>query len=144
MTRKKVSTPKARAKGGERSLIMYRSRILSIPSIVRWRHARPGLHRTGRGPRRCRYRMGRGPPGAGLERVGELAAAGLSVVEDTGGALDPATQVELDALLDGEVLDSLRVGGPFASIGFIRERLDAFGEGWGGGALRVQPLARGG
>jgi len=84
-----------------------------------------------------------GPAGDRLERFREIAAARLSVVEDTGGALDPATQVELDALLDGEVLDSLRVGGPFASIGFIRERLDAFGEVWGGASLRIEPLGGG-
>ena len=84
-----------------------------------------------------------GPAGDRLERFREIAAARLSVVEDTGGPLDPATQVELDALLDGEVLDSLRVGGPFASIGFIRERLDAFGEVWGGASLRIEPLGGG-
>src|SRR3970040_1265985 len=79
-----------------------------------------------------------GPAGDPLERFREIAAAGLSVVEDTGGALDPATQVELDALLDGEVLDSLRVGGPLASIGFIRERLGALGAVWGGGARALE------
>lgn len=83
------------------------------------------------------------PAGDRIERFREIAVARLSVVEDTGGALDPASQVEIDALLDAEVLDSLRVGGPFASIGFIRERLDAFGEVWGGASLRIEPLGGG-
>jgi hypothetical protein len=84
-----------------------------------------------------------GPAGDRIERFREIAVTRLAVVEDTGGALDPASQVEIDALLDGEVLDSLRVGGPFASIGFIRERLDAFGEVWGGASLRIEPLGGG-
>ena len=58
-----------------------------------------------------------GPAGDRLDRFREMAAERLSVVEDTGVALDPASQAEVDALLDGEVLDSLAVGGPFASRG---------------------------
>ncbi|MDO8474990.1 MAG: hypothetical protein Q7W02_02140 [Candidatus Rokubacteria bacterium] len=84
-----------------------------------------------------------GPAGDRLERFREIAATRLSVVEDTGGALDPASQAEMDALLDGEVLDSLQVGGPFASVEFIRERLDAFAETWGGASLRIDPLGGG-
>ena len=83
------------------------------------------------------------PAGDRLDRFREIAAARLSVVEDTGGALDPASQTELDGLLDGEVLDSLRVGGPFASVEFIRERLDAFAEAWGGASLRIDRLGSG-
>ena len=86
---------------------------------------------------------GAGPAGDRLDRFSEIAAARLSVVEDMGGALDPASQAEVDALLDGEVLDSLAAGGPFASIEFIRLRLDAFGEAWGGASLRVEPLGGG-
>jgi hypothetical protein len=84
-----------------------------------------------------------GPAGDRLERFRELAVARLSVVEDTGGAIDSTTQAELDALLDGEVLDSLRAGGPFASVGFICERLDAFGDVWGGASLRIESLSGG-
>lgn len=83
------------------------------------------------------------PAGDRLERFREIAAARLSVVEDTGGALDAASQAELDALLDGEVLDSLRVGGPFASVAFIRERLEAFSGAWGGASLRIDPVGGG-
>jgi hypothetical protein len=84
-----------------------------------------------------------GPSGDRLDRFREIAAARLSVVEDMGGALDPASQAEVDAILDAEVLDSLAAGGPFASIEFIRERLEAFGETWGGAALRAEPLGGG-
>jgi hypothetical protein len=84
-----------------------------------------------------------GPARDRLERFREIAVARLSVVEDTGGALDPASQAEMDALLDGEVLDSLQAGGPFASVEFIRERLDAFAEAWGGASLRIDPLGGG-
>ena len=47
-----------------------------------------------------------------LERVREIAVSRLAVVENTGAALDPSVQGEIDAILDGEVLDSLRAGGP--------------------------------
>jgi len=83
------------------------------------------------------------PPRDRLDRFREIAAARLSVVEDMGGALDPASQAEVDAILDGEVLDSLEAGGPFASIEFIRERLEAFSGAWGGASLRVEPLGGG-
>jgi hypothetical protein len=40
-------------------------------------------------------------------------------------------------LVDAEVLDSLRGEEPFSSLVFIRERLDAMMEAWGGATLRV-------
>jgi hypothetical protein len=83
------------------------------------------------------------PPRDRLERFRELASERLATVEDTGGALDPAVQDEIEALLDDEVLESLRSGGPFASLAFIRDRLEAFGNAWGGASLRLEPL-RGG
>jgi hypothetical protein len=78
-----------------------------------------------------------------LERFRELAISRLAVVENTGSALDPAVQGEIDALLDAEVLDSLRAGGPYASAEFIRERLDSFSDAWGGASLRIQSLGNG-
>ena len=78
-----------------------------------------------------------------LERFRELAQTRLAVVENTGAALDPAVQEEIDGILDGEVLDSLRAGGPYASAEFIRERLDSFSDAWGGASLRIQPLGEG-
>jgi hypothetical protein len=44
---------------------------------------------------------------------------------------------DLYELVDAEVLDSLRGDEPFSSIVFIRERLDALMEAWGGAGLRV-------
>jgi hypothetical protein len=78
-----------------------------------------------------------------LERFREIAVARLAVVENTGAALDPSVQGEIDAILDGEVLDSLRAGGPYASAEFIRERLDSFSDAWGGASLRFQSLGEG-
>jgi hypothetical protein len=78
-----------------------------------------------------------------LERFREIAVARLAVVENTGAALDPSVQGEIDAILDGEVLDSLRAGGPYASAEFIRERLDSFNDAWGGASLRIQSLGEG-
>ena len=83
------------------------------------------------------------PPTDRLERFRELAHTRLAVVENTGAALDPAVQGELDGILDGEVLDSLRAGGPYASAEFIRERLDSFSDAWGGASLRIQSLGDG-
>ena len=44
---------------------------------------------------------------------------------------------DLYELVDAEVLDSLRGDEPFSSVVFIRERLDALMEAWGGATLRV-------
>ena len=44
---------------------------------------------------------------------------------------------ELYELVDAEVLDSLRGEEPFSSLVFIRDRLDAMMEAWGGATLRV-------
>ncbi len=85
---------------------------------------------------------GAAPAADRLERFREIATSRLAVVENTGGALDPSVQGEIDAILDGEVLDSLRAGGPYASAEFIRERLDSFSDAWGGASLRIQSLAR--
>src|ERR1700687_2769964 len=107
MTRKKVSTPTTRAKGGARSLIMYRSRILSMPLHCTMAPCPPrpssdwpssSSLAPPLGPRPLR--RGVAPAGDRIERFREIAVARLSVVEDTGGALDPASQVEIDALLD--------------------------------------------
>ncbi len=86
---------------------------------------------------------GAAPAADRLERFREIATSRLAVVENTGGALDPSVQGEIDAILDGEVLDSLRAGGPYASAEFIRERLDSFSDAWGGASLRIQSLGDG-
>ena len=89
-----------------------------------------------------------GPAGAAesrdrLERFRELAARRLALVEETGGRLDAEVQDEIEALLDAEVLESLRSGGPFASLEFIRDRLEAFADAWGGASLRITSAGAG-
>ena len=73
-----------------------------------------------------------------LERFRALAR------EQLVNASDPAERErvvsQLYELVDGEVLDSLRGGEPFASPVFIRERLDALMDAWGGATLRVVPV----
>jgi hypothetical protein len=44
---------------------------------------------------------------------------------------------DLYEIVDAEVLDSLRGAEPFSSVVFIRERLDALMDAWGGATLRV-------
>ena len=87
--------------------------------------------------------VGAAEPRDRLERFRELASRRLALVEETGGRLDADLQDELEALLDAEVLDSLRSGGPFASSAFIRDRLEAFADAWGGASLRIEPVGGG-
>jgi hypothetical protein len=69
-----------------------------------------------------------------LDRFRELAR---DIDPTTGGSL-----AEVYALLDGEIGESLESGGVFASPEFLRERVEAFAEAWGGLAVRLLPLAR--
>ncbi len=82
-------------------------------------------------------------PSDRLERFRSLAAARLAALEISGQEPTPDVLGEIYALLDDEILDSLRGGGPFASEGFLQERLDAFNEAWGGTAFRVLALGGG-
>ncbi len=70
-----------------------------------------------------------------LERFRTLARERLA------GAVDAAERERavgaLYEVVDAEVLDSLRGDEPFSSLVFIRERLDAMTETWGGATLRV-------
>lgn len=58
--------------------------------------------------------------------------------------VDPAADAyrEMYALLDDEIVENLATGGPFASIAFLQDRLDAFGDAWGAAALRVVRVDR--
>jgi hypothetical protein len=77
------------------------------------------------------------PAGDRLERFRALAASGLSVAHilQVDGLTD--THREIYALLDEEIVESLASGGVFASTAFLQDRLDAFGEAWGGAAIRI-------
>ena len=70
-----------------------------------------------------------------LERFRAVARERLAVAAD--GAERERAIGELYEVVDAEVLDSLRGEEPFSSLVFIRERLDAMMESWGGATLRV-------
>jgi len=72
-----------------------------------------------------------------LDRFRELAASRLAlgrILEDE----SPADAYrEIWALLDDEIVENLASGGPFASLEFLQDRLDTFGDAWGGASLRL-------
>ncbi|HEY7203410.1 MAG TPA: hypothetical protein VIA61_03905 [Methylomirabilota bacterium] len=70
-----------------------------------------------------------------LDRFRAIAREELMTATD-GPARERAVR-DLYELVDAEVLDSLRGDEPFSSVVFIRERLDALMEAWGGATLRV-------
>ncbi len=71
-----------------------------------------------------------------LDRFRELALIWQGRVQ-TGAELTADAYREMYALLDEEIVESLTSGGPFASPGFLQDRLDAFGGVWGGTTLGV-------
>jgi hypothetical protein len=71
-----------------------------------------------------------------LERFRELAASRLGLVQ-LGDPDAPESLRDIYALLDEEIVDNLTAGGPFASVAFLQDRLDAFAEVWGGASLKV-------
>jgi hypothetical protein len=76
-----------------------------------------------------------------LDRFRELALGRQARVQ-TGGEPTADAYREMYALLDEEIVESLASGGPFASPGFLQERLDAFGDVWGGAMLGVVGVDR--
>jgi hypothetical protein len=85
-------------------------------------------------------RAGRAPDR--LERFRELTSTRL----DLGDPADPDnpadTYRDIYALLDDEIVESLASGGVFASPEFLQDRLDAFGEAWGGAQIRLTRIGR--
>ena len=71
-----------------------------------------------------------------LDRFRELALIWQGRVQ-TGAELTADAYREMYALLDEEIVESLTSGGPYASPGFLQDRLDAFGGVWGGTTLGV-------
>jgi hypothetical protein len=76
-----------------------------------------------------------------LDRFRELALTRQGHAQ-TGRELTAEAYREMYALLDEEIVESLASGGPFASPGFLQERLDAFGDVWGGAILGVVGVDR--
>jgi len=76
-----------------------------------------------------------------LERFRELATSRLAL-GDLGADNPSEIYRDIYALLDDEIVDSLASGGVFASSEFLQDRLDAFGETWGGAQFRLTRLGR--
>ena len=72
-----------------------------------------------------------------LERFRELAASRLALAQIVDVDAPADAFREIYALLDDEIVESLASGGPFASLGFLQDRLDTFAEGWGGASLQL-------
>jgi hypothetical protein len=72
-----------------------------------------------------------------LERFRELAASRLGFAQIIDEESPAEAYREIYALLDDEIVESLVSGGPFAALPFLQDRLDSFGEAWGGAALRM-------
>jgi len=76
-----------------------------------------------------------------LERFRELASSRLALGDLDAGNPDE-TYRDIYALLDDEVVESLASGGVFASSEFLQDRLDAFGDAWGGAQFRLTRVGR--
>ena len=76
-------------------------------------------------------------PADRLDRFRELAASQLSLAHIAESETPADAYREIYALLDEEIVDSLGSGGPFASLEFLQDRLDAFAEVWGGASLHL-------
>jgi hypothetical protein len=72
-----------------------------------------------------------------LDRFRELAASRLGLAQVLEEESPTEAFREIYALLDDEIVESLASGGPFASLGFLQDRLDSLGETWGGATLRL-------
>jgi hypothetical protein len=81
-------------------------------------------------------------PADRLERFRDLARTRLGLAE----LVDPDNPAEayrdIYALLDEEIVESLASGGVFASLEFLQDRLDAFGEAWGGANIKLLRVGR--
>src|SRR5215469_5426104 len=86
--------------------------------------------------------IGNATAGAPVDRLEQFKQLAHQYAE----VADPVSESQLlgglFALADAEVTDNLRSGGPFASSAFIRERLEAFGDEWGGVSFTVSDVAR--
>ncbi|HUF91810.1 MAG TPA: hypothetical protein VMR23_05490 [Candidatus Limnocylindria bacterium] len=77
-----------------------------------------------------------------LDRFRELATTRLGAEQLLDSDRPHEAHRELYALLDEEIVESLASGSVFASTGFIQDRLDAFGEAWGGARFALTPVGR--
>src|SRR3990170_3121673 len=143
MMRKNVNSAPPNTKGEASSRAMYRSRTsartaLLYHSHVRWPATRGpwkralGLALAALAPNA----LGASGVPDRLERFRELARGSQRLLQ---ADADPPAEAyrELYALLDEEIVESLATGGPFASAGFLQDRLDAFSDAWGTTAVGI-------
>src|SRR5437899_3337669 len=151
MMRKNVKRAVPSASGGMSSRTMYRSRTRNLTALL----YHSDVHRlsqllTVALVLAALAGLGDAVFGASgvpdrLDRFRELALVWQGRVQ-TGAELTADAYREMYALLDEEIVESLTSGGPFASPGFLQDRLDAFGSVWGGttlGVVGVDPLVVG-
>jgi hypothetical protein len=77
-----------------------------------------------------------------LERFRTVAAARLGPLQMGDDTVAGEAYREIYTLLDEEIVDNLSSGGPFASVEFLQERLDAFTGAWGATAASVSRIGR--
>lgn len=77
-----------------------------------------------------------------LERFRELATTRLGAEQLLDSERPHEAHRELYALLDEEIVESLASGSVFASTGFLQDRLDGFGDAWGGAHFSLVPIGR--
>src|SRR5438128_715233 len=151
MMRKNVKRAVPSASGGMSSRTMYRSRTRNLTALL----YHSDVHRLSQLLAvalvlAALAGLGDAVFGASgvpdrLDKFRELALIWQGRVE-TGAELTADAYREMYALLDEEIVESLTSGGPFASPGFLQDRLDAFGSVWGGttlGVVGVDPLVVG-
>lgn len=151
MMRKNVNSAPPNTKGEASSRAMYRSRTsartgLLYHSRVRWPATRGSWRRALGLALVALAALAADALGASgvpdrLERFRELARGSQRLLQ--GDAEAPADAYrELYALLDEEIVESLATGGPFASAGFLQDRLDAFSDAWGATAVGIVRVGR--
>src|SRR5436853_250107 len=142
MMRKNVKRAVPSANGGMSSRTMYRSRTRNLTALL----YHSDVHRLSQLLAvalvlAALAGLGDAVFGASgvpdrLDRFRELALTWQGRVQ-TGAELTADAYREMYALLDEEIVESLTSGGPYASPGFLQDRLDAFGGVWGGTTLGV-------
>src|SRR3989475_16580 len=142
MMRKNVKRAVLSANGGMSSRTMYRSRTRNLTALL----YHSDVHRLSQLLAvalvlAALAGLGDAAFGASgvpdrLDRFRELALIWQGRVQ-TGAELTADAYREMYALLDEEIVESLTSGGPYASPGFLQDRLDAFGGVWGGTTLGV-------
>src|SRR5437762_3042777 len=148
MRRKNVKSAPPSTNGGMSSRTMYRSRTSNLTALLYHSGVyRPSEHLL-MAVRILVLLAGVGDAALGasgvpdrLDRFRELALTRQSRAE-TGAEPTADAYREMYALLDEEIVESLASGGPFASPGFLQDRLDAFGDAWGGAMLGVVGVDR--